>query len=218
MQSRTHLLLEGQNGLRAFLFDSAPERRLDASFSGQYIINMQILTGKVAAARVAGILHPKYQVHGYSVHLTARKIFSIESNGQIDFGGSEYIAAGRIEIPSQRLRREDKYQWWELGRGSYFVECNEALDLAENEIALIEPDDRLLRTGAWHVPFYLRGRVESVQLLLEVGATRLRVKENARLSLFRLFRITEGEEAAVGAANIKPRKRKPPKRKKTARS
>ena len=153
MQSRTHLLLEGQNGLRAFLFDSAPERRLDASFSGQYIINMQILTGKVAAARVAGILHPKYQVHGYSVHLTARKIFSIESNGQIDFGGSEYIAAGRIEIPSQRLRREDKYQWWELGRGSYFVECNEALDLAENEIALIEPDDRLLRTGAWHMPF-----------------------------------------------------------------
>jgi hypothetical protein len=178
---------------------------------------MQILPGKVAVARVAGILHPKYQVHGYSVHLTARKIFSVDPTGQIDFGGSEYIAAGRIEISTQRLRQEDRYQWWELGRGSYFVECNEALDLAENEIALIEPDDRLLRAGAWHVPFYARGRVAPVQLLLEVGAARLRVKENARLARFRLFRITGGVEAARGARKTKPQKRKLPVRKKAAR-
>jgi hypothetical protein len=179
---------------------------------------MQILTGKVAAGHVAGILHPKYQVHGFSVHLTARKIFSIEPTGQIDFGGSEYIAAGRIEIATQRLRREDRYRWWELERGSYFVECNESLDLAENEIALVEPDDRLLRAGAWHVPFYVRGRVESVQLLLEVGAARLRVKENARLTRFRLFLIAEDEEASRSASSKEPRKRKVPRRKKTVRS
>jgi deoxycytidine triphosphate deaminase len=179
---------------------------------------MQILGGKVSAGRVSGILHPKYQVHGYSVHLTARKIFSIEPNGQIDFGGSEYIAAGRIEIQSQRTRQEDRYQWWELRRGSYFVECNEALDLAENEIALIEPDDRLLRAGAWHVPFYLRGRVESVQLLLAVGTARLRVKENARLARFRLFRITEDERKDRSAPKKGKKKRKLPKRRKAARS
>jgi hypothetical protein len=190
---------------------------LDAPLALGYIAHMHLLPGKEAAARVAGILHPKYQVHGYSVQLTARKIFSVDPTGQIDFGGSEYVAAGRIEIPTHQLRLEDRYQWWELGRGSYFLECNEALDLAENEIALIEPDDRLLRAGAWHVPFYVRGRVIPVQLLLEVGAERLRVKENARLARFRLFRITGDEEAAPGARKIKPQKRNLPVRKKAAR-
>jgi hypothetical protein len=53
--------------------------------------------------------------------------------------------------------------------------------------------------------------------LLEVGTARLRVKENARLSRFRLFRITGDEEAARGARKIKPQKRNLPVRKKAAR-
>src|SRR6267154_4868275 len=191
---------------------------MDAPRGIKYIPDMQILLGKVAASRVAGILHPKYQVHGYSIDLTARKIFSIDPTGQIDFGGSEYIAAGRIEIASQRMRQEDSYQWWDLASGSYFVECNESLDLAENEIALIEPDDRLLRAGAWHVPMYLRGRIEPVQLLLKVGAARLRVKENARLARFRLFRFAEDANADRSSSKLKPRLRKIPGRKKLARS
>ena len=175
------------------------------------------LHGKVAVLRVTGILNPKYQVHGNSVHLTAHKIFSVDPTGQIDFGGSEYIPAGRSEIPTQSLRREDRYQWWELGRGIYFVECNETLNLAENEIALIEPDDRLLRTGAWHVPFYARGHVAPVQLLLEVGAAWLKVKENARLAVFRLFTIAEEKESSRGTRKSNPRKRKVLARKKVAR-
>jgi deoxycytidine triphosphate deaminase len=191
---------------------------MDAPRGIKYIPDMQILSGKAAASRVAGILHPKYQVHGYSIDLTARKIFSIDPTGQIDFGGSEYIAAGRIEIASQRMRQEDNYQWWDLASGSYFVECNESLDLAENEIALIEPDDRLLRAGAWHVPMYLRGRLEPVQLLLKVGAARLRVKENARLARFRLFRVAENTNTDRSSSKLKPRLRKIPGRKKIARS
>ena len=191
---------------------------MDAPRGIKYIPDMQILSGKAAASRVAGILHPKYQVHGYSIDLTARKIFSIDPTGQIDFGGSEYVAAGRIEIASQRTRQEDSYQWWDLASGSYFVECNESLDLAENEIALIEPDDRLLRAGAWHVPMYLRGRIEPVQLLLKVGAARLRVKENARLARFRLFRFAEDANTDRSSSKLKPRLRKIPGRKKIARS
>jgi len=191
---------------------------MDAPRGIKYIPDMQILLGKAAASRVAGILHPKYQVHGYSIDLTARKIFSIDPTGQIDFGGSEYVAAGRIEIASQRTRQEDSYQWWDLASGSYFVECNESIDLAENEIALIEPDDRLLRAGAWHVPMYLRGRVEPVQLLLKVGAARLRVKENARLARFRLFRFAEDANTDRSSSKLKPRLRKIPGRKKIARS
>jgi deoxycytidine triphosphate deaminase len=190
---------------------------VDASRSIEYIPGMQILSGKAAAERVAGILQAKYQVHGYSVDPTARKIFSMDPTGQIDFGGSEYIGAGRIEIASQRLRQEDRYQWWDLSSGTYFVECNESLNLTENEIALIEPDDRLLRAGAWHVPIYIRGRVESVQLLLKVGAARLRVKENARLARFRLFLIAE-DAVDRSSSKFKPRKRIIPGRKKIARS
>jgi hypothetical protein len=150
---------------------------------------MQLLSGKAASAHISGILHAKYQVHGFSVHLTARKISSVEPVGQIDFGGSEYIPAGRTELPTHTLRPEDNYLWWELNRGSYFVECNETLHLAPDEIALIEPEDRLLRAGGWHVPLFVRGHVAPVELFLEVGAATLRVKENARLARVRLFRI-----------------------------
>jgi len=178
---------------------------------------MQLLPGKVAAARITGILHPKYQVHGYSVHLTARKISSVDPTGQIDFGGNEYVAAGRMEIAPQRSRLEDRYQWWDLGRGSYFVECNETLSLAEDEIALIEPEDRLLRAGASHVPSFVRGHLAPVELLLEVGTARLRVKENARLARVRLFRITGDKETIRGFRTTKPQKPKPTERKKAAR-
>jgi len=178
---------------------------------------MQLLPGKVAVARIAGILHPKYQVHGYSVHLTARKISSVDPTGQIDFGGSEYVAAGRMEIAPQRLRLEDRYQWWDLGRGSYFVECNETLNLAEDEIALIEPEDRLLRAGASHVSSFVRGHLAPVELLLEVGTARLRVKENARLARVRLFRITGDQEPVRDFRTTKPQKPKRTERKKAAR-
>jgi len=54
---------------------------------------------------------------------------AIEPTGQI--GGNEYAAAGRIEIVSQRLRREDRYRWWRLTADTYFVECNESVGLTE---------------------------------------------------------------------------------------
>jgi hypothetical protein len=51
------------------------------------------------------------------------------------------------------------------------------------------------------VPLYLRGRVSPLELLIEVGAEKLRVKENARLSHVRLFRIE-----VRGSANAASRK------------
>jgi hypothetical protein len=168
---------------------------VDALNRVEYSAFMQLLSGKAAAGHISGILHPKYQIHGFCVHLTARKIFSVDPIGQIDFGGGEYVPAGRVEIAPKQLRLEDKYLWWDLSRDSYFVECNETLHLAADEIALIEPEDRLLRAGGWHVPLFVRGHVEPVELLMEVVAARMRVKENARIARVRLFRI-EGMKAA----------------------
>jgi len=150
---------------------------------------MELLSGKAAANHISGILHPKYQLHGSSVHLTVRKISSIDPIGQVDFGGGEYIAAGRVELAPRQMRPEDKYLWWDLERSGYYIECNEALHLAADEIALIEPEDRLLRAGGSHAPLIARGHVEPVELLIEVIAGRLRVKQNARIARVRVFRI-----------------------------
>ena len=63
-----------------------------------YLPNAANVRERLAAEHISGILHPKYQVHGFSVHLTARKVSAVDPTGQIDFGGGEYIAAGRMEI------------------------------------------------------------------------------------------------------------------------
>jgi len=162
---------------------------VDGTYLVGYSRGMELLSGKDAASHISGILHPKYQVHGFSVHLTVRKIYSIDPAGKLDFGGSEYAPAGRVEVAPHPLRPEDKYLWWDLDRQSYFVLCNETLRLAPDQIALVEPEDRLLRAGGWHIPFFLRGHVDPVELLLAVGAAQLRVKENARIAHVRLFQI-----------------------------
>jgi len=162
---------------------------------------MQLLSGKDAATHIAGIIHPKYQVHGFSVHLTVRKIYTIDPAGKLDFGGGEYAPAGRVELVPNQLRPEDNYRWWDLGRESYFVECNEMLSLAADQMALIEPEDRLLRAGASHVPLFVRGHLEPVELLLSVGVLQLRVKENARIARVRLFRIDEEKPARAARKN-----------------
>ena len=168
---------------------------------------MQLLSGKDAADHISGIIHPKYQVHGFSVHLTVRKIYAVDPVGKLDFGGSEYVPAGRVELAPVQLRPEDSYRWWELDRETYFVECNETLTLAPDEIALIEPEDRLLRAGGWHAPLTVRGHVDPVELLLSVGVLQMRVKENARIARVRLFRISEKVKSARAAR--KSRNEKP---------
>lgn len=169
---------------------------------------MQLLSGKDAASKITGIIHAKYQVHGFSVHLTVRKIYCVDPTGKLDFGGGEYAAAGRTALAPQQLRPEDNYLWWDLGRETYFVECNETLNLAPDQIALIEPEDRLLRAGGWHAPLFVRGHVAPVELLLTVGVPQLRVKENARIARVRLFRIDD---------MVKPAKRPRKKSSSTAR-
>lgn len=150
---------------------------------------MNLLTGKEAAARARGILQGKYQVHGHSVDLTVKQIYVLDPTGQLDFGGSEYSPAGRIALEAARRHPEDPYAWWDLTRGSYFVEYNESVELAEDEVATVEAHDRLLRSGASHSMVFLRGRAAPLGTLLHVGALSLEIKQNARISRLRLFRL-----------------------------
>ena len=167
---------------------------------------MELLSGKEAAEHIAGIIQAKYQVHGFAVHLTVRKIYGIDPSGKLDFGGGEFVPAGRVELAPHALRPDDKYLWWELDRDCYFVECNETISLDSDQIALIEPEDRLLRAGGWHAPIFVRGHIEPVELLLTVGVLQLRVKENARIARVRLFRIGDTLKSAKAPRKSKPAK------------
>jgi hypothetical protein len=170
---------------------------------------MELLTGKDTAKRVSGILHAKYQVHAFWVDLTVRGISGVDPVGRLDYGGGEYAPAGQVKIAPRRLRPQDNYQWWQLERGCYIVEFNESLALKENEIALLEPDPRTLRTGATHVSMFLRGAISQMDILFDVLALKLAVKQNARISRLRVFQLGAATEAeplmrAPADASAKP--------------
>jgi len=177
---------------------------------------MDLLPGRLVAERVGNIINPKYQVHGYSVHLTVRNVYSVDPVGEVDFGGGEYVPAGKFVVEGRRRRSEDRYPWWDLGRGSYFIEFNETLELAEDEIALLEPEERLVRAGATHAPMFLRGHVAPIETLLQVEALQLQVKQNARISRLWIFHMADAGvrigAAAKGAARRRGREaRKDPR-------
>ena len=178
---------------------------------------MHLLSGKDAVARITGAISPKHQVHGYAVNLTAKNISAVDPIGMVDLGGNEYRSAGAVAIAAHRRTPEDKYLWWNLSRGAYFVEFNETLELAPNEIALLEPDERLIRAGASHTTVMLRGRVAPIEMLLDVPAMTVQIKQNARISLVRVFQFnTSGPQVGsiakvitVAAAKSGSKKKKP---------
>ena len=177
---------------------------------------MEPVTGAEAAARLTGMISPRYQVHGYSIDLTAKQIYSLDPAGQVDFGGTEYSASARVPVASLRRNREDKYEWWDLSRGAYMIEFNENLALAANEFAILEPDERLVRCGAFHGTAFLRGQGERLETLLVVGTLNVHIKQNARVSRIRIFRFG-APPAAVTAAGANG-KRKAAKKKGARRS
>ena len=176
---------------------------------------MEPLTGKDTASRVKGMISPKHQVHGYAVGLTVKNMFAVDPTGRVDFGGGEYMPAGRVAVAPLRRSPEDKYQWWELGRRPYFVEFNETLELAPDEMALLEPDERLLRAGVSHSCNFLRGRIAPLEMLINVDALTVFIKQNARISRLRIFKMAAGSRMV--ARVLEPAaasKKAPPKKKK----
>jgi len=172
---------------------------------------MEPLSGQEGAARLTGMISPKHQVHAFALDLTAKQIYALDPSGKVDFGGTEYAPSARTAVASLRRNKEDKYEWWDLSRGCYVLEFNEGLRLLENEIALLEPDDRLLRCGAMHSTIFLRGQGERLEVLLFVGAMSVQIKQNARVSRVRIFRFGAPHAAAEAAREksaAKPRARR----------
>jgi len=161
---------------------------------------MEPLSGQEAVARLTGMISPKHQVHGYAIDLTAKQIYGLDPSGQVDFGGTEFSPSALVPVASLRRSREDKYEWWDLARGAYMLEFNESLALAPDEIAILEPEERLIRCGAFHGTTFLRGQGERLETLLVVGTLSVLIKQNARVSRVRVFRFGT-PPAAVSAAS-----------------
>ena len=170
---------------------------------------MELLPGRETVRRVSRLINAKYQVHRYSVHLTVRNIYALDPVGQVDFGGSEYAPAGKAAMGTVRRSAEDRYEWWDLSRGRYQVEFNESLELAEDELGILEPEERLLRAGGSHVTTSLRGHIETLEVPLVVETLRMQIKKNARISRLRLFRFKPTAKAA--SAGGRRRSRSPKK-------
>jgi len=166
---------------------------------------MQLVSGKEAVQRVRNLINDKQQVHGYSVDLTAKQIYRLDPTGHVDFGGSEYVAAERHPLPAHQKHSQDRYQWWTLVHGAYGVEFNEVLELGEGEVALLEPNDRLLRAGADIPSQYLRGSHNPLSSLISVTCAQVHIKQNARVATLRVF-LMGAPAAATKAA--KPAKKK----------
>jgi len=161
---------------------------------------MQLVSGKEAVQRVRSLISEKHQVHHYAVELSARVINTLNPTGEVDFGGSEYVPAQAAPLPTHQKHSQDRYQWWTLVHGAYQVEFNESLELAEDEIALLEPHERLLRAGAEHPVQFLRGHIKPLTTLLTVGCARVQLKQNARISIVRVFRLSNGAPAKARPA------------------
>jgi deoxycytidine triphosphate deaminase len=153
------------------------------------------------------MISARHQVHAFALNLTARQIYALDPSGQVDFGGTEYAPSARTAVASLRKQREDKYEWWDLARGCYVLEFNEGLKLADNEIAILEPDDRLQRCGATHSTTFLRGQGERLETLLFVGTMSVQIKQNARVSRVRIFRFGAPLAAAVAKSKSKANKK-----------
>jgi deoxycytidine triphosphate deaminase len=169
---------------------------------------MQLESGKEALQRVRNLIKAELQTHAYAVELTAKQLYSLNPTGAVDFGGSEYVAAERHPVPTHQKHSQDRYQWWTLVHGAYLVEFNETLELAEDEIALLEPHERLLRAGAEHPALFLRGKINPLTILLSVSGARLEIKQNARISTLRVFRLLGGAGPKAAKAAKAPAKKK----------
>jgi hypothetical protein len=64
-------------------------------------------------------------------YLTVKRIGKLHSGGSLDFGGSQYSEAVIEWMEPEKKAEDDKYGWWQLNEGSYWVEYNERIDLPE---------------------------------------------------------------------------------------
>ncbi|MBD3427266.1 MAG: dCTP deaminase [Candidatus Omnitrophica bacterium] len=143
---------------------------------------MRIYSGEESAKLVGDLVSEKHQVKPRSIELTVAAVYQPEKAGEIDFGGSEQKKADSKPLEPEKRSEDDKYGWWNLTEGEYFVEFNETVKVPEGSISFLRPLPRTLEGGGIQPSLiYMEGE-EITRVPLSVGKTGFNIKENARIS------------------------------------
>ena len=141
-----------------------------------------ILEGEHAAELLRNLIHRTSQVQESSVDLTVKSISRIATTSSLDFGGGEFVPGERVALVPKKMRPDDKYGWWLLAEGEFLIEYNEELSLPPHHLAIIQPHERLLESGATHGVRFITEPNEKLLTLIQVGKADIQIKENARVS------------------------------------
>lgn len=149
---------------------------------------MQLITGDRLAERIDGVVHRDTQESDVGFDLTVAAVEVLTGPGSLDFGGSEFAEAATEALEPAPASPDDEYGWWRLGEGHYRVRFNETLRLRGGEVATIRPHPRLLAAGAAHGAVdIVSGDGDELSVLLTVGITGCRLKENCRVSRLKVW-------------------------------
>lgn len=143
---------------------------------------MYYLEGERVAEVLKGLISEKHQRHHHETDLTVRQVCRVTGGGAVDFGGSEEEVAPRERVEPKKESPDDKHGWWTLPAGSYVLRFNEVPALRSDQIAFIQPHERLIRAGAMHASYYFREEREYIETTILVGSGGIHIKENARVS------------------------------------
>ena len=138
---------------------------------------------------ISNYISKERQFHGKTLYLTLKNVYKIVGKGKVDFGGSEYHEAEKEIIPPVKKNAEDKYGWWDLESGSYHIEFNERFDNEMDRLFIISPSRRIVLNGTYHPTIVTIDHKYAAKTLLIVGNNGISIKENARISICKIFEI-----------------------------
>jgi len=134
------------------------------------------------AEHLDDLVHLDTQRAPDGIDLTVDAVYRTTGHGQLDFGGSEFMAAPREPLTPVLDDPDDDYAWWTLEEGGYIVRYNESLTLQEGQRAVLYPLERTVLAGAQHGTVVLTDDRDPLEMLLVVSRMGCRLKENCRLS------------------------------------
>lgn len=153
-------------------------------------MSCSFISGAEIYKKMKNAIHEKKQVAKDYCYLTVSQVYEIDGTGSLDFGGKELTIAPKKKLCPEKKQPEDQYGWWNLKEGSYLLEFNEGINLEDNEVAIIQPRKELLSNGCFHPTVLIMPHEEVATIPLVVGSNGLNIKENARISMLRITRMS----------------------------
>ena len=150
---------------------------------------MKILYCNDIESTISNLISKDKQFHGKTLYLTLKHVYKIIGKGSVDFGGSEYHEAEKEIINPVKRIPEDKFGWWDLEPGSYHIEFNERFENEMDRLFIISPSRRILLNGTFHPTIVMIDHKYAAKALLIVGCNGISIKENARISICKIFEI-----------------------------